>query len=61
MTTLIQRRKDYLHTRKVVRVTSVEITSWFKKFLKMVQILENPTQLKKYDKSNVVKKLPIVF
>lgn len=49
MTTLIQRRNDYLHTRKVVRVTSEEITSWFKKFLKMVQILENPPKLKHYD------------
>ena len=45
MSTLIQRRNDYLHTRKVVRVTSEEIKSWFKKLQKMIEIIQNPPKL----------------
>ena len=48
MTTLIKRRNDYLHTRKVVRVTSEESKSWFKKLQKMIEIIQNPPNLREY-------------
>ena len=46
MSTLIQRRNDYLHTRKVVRVTSEEIKSWFNKLRRMIEFIQSPPKLK---------------
>lgn len=61
MSTLITRRNDYLHTRRVVRVTSEEITSWFKKLQKMIEIIQNPPELRRFNRNNVIENLQNAF
>ncbi len=41
MNTLIQRRNDYLHTRQVITITSEQITSWFNKLRRMIEIVNH--------------------
>lgn len=41
MKKLIDKRNDYLHSRKNITVNQQEIVSWFTKLLKMIQIIKN--------------------
>jgi len=60
MQVMIDKRNNYMHNEPVV-VTQVEIKTWFKKLLKMIEIIENPINLRLYDKNNVTKNLQNMF
>ena len=46
MIKLITKRNSYLHSRVDVNVNEHEIVSWFRKLLKIIQIIQNPPNLK---------------
>jgi DNA-binding NarL/FixJ family response regulator len=54
---MIIKRNDYLHSNKKVVVNSNEIKSWYKKLFKMIKIIQNPPNLKRYDASDIVSNL----
>jgi hypothetical protein len=47
MKKLIDKRNDYMHSRKNITVNSQEIVSWFSKLLKMIETIENPPKFNK--------------
>ncbi len=49
MEKLIRKRNDYMHSRKLITVNSQEIVSWFTKLSKMIEIIENPPSIRKYE------------
>jgi CheY-like chemotaxis protein len=54
MKKLIDKRNDYLHSRKDITVNQHEIVHWFSKLLKMIEIIENPPKLRKYEEEYLV-------
>jgi hypothetical protein len=61
MKTMIDKRNDYLHSRQEVSIGKEEIVSWFKKLLKMIEIIGNPPDLRRYDAGNMVQNLNDAF
>lgn len=57
MKKLIDKRNDYLHSKKDIIVTSDDIISWLKKYERMIDIIQNPINHKIYDKNNLIKNL----
>lgn len=49
MKKLIDKRNDYLHSRKDIIVNQQEILHWFLKLLKMIEIIKNPPKIRKYE------------
>jgi CheY-like chemotaxis protein len=58
---MIDKRNKYLHAREEVAISKEEIVSWFNKLLKMIEIIEKPPLLRKYDVSNIVQNLNDAF
>ena len=54
MEKLIRKRNDYMHSRKLISVNSQEIVSWFAKLLKMIEIIENPPSIRKYEEDCLI-------
>ena len=61
MKKLIDKRNDYLHSRKEVQVSSQEIVSWFETYLKMLQTIQNSPNLRVYDRNNLLGNLQDKF
>lgn len=49
MKKLIDKRNDYMHSRKLITVNSREIVSWFTKLFEMIEIIRNPPKIRKYE------------
>ncbi len=49
MKKLIDKRNDYLHSRKDITVNHQEIVSWFAKLSEMIEIIRNPPKIRKYE------------
>jgi len=60
MSVMIDKRNKYMH-KKPVNVKEEEIVNWFKKLHTMIQIIQNPPNLKKYDKNNLLENLQNKF
>ena len=58
---MIKKRNNYLHSNEKVSISKEEVVSWFNKILKMIVILENPPNLRRYDTGNMVQNLNDVF
>ena len=43
-----------MHSRKLIIVNSQEIVSWFSKLLKMIEIIENPPSIRKYEEDCLI-------
>lgn len=54
MEKLIRKRNDYMHSRKLITVNSQEIVSWFTKLSKMIEIIENPPSIRKYEEDCLI-------
>ena len=54
MKKLIDKRNDYMHSRKLITVNSQEIVSWFTKLSKMIEIIENPPSIRKYEEDCLI-------
>lgn len=52
--TLISKRNDYLHTRQIVNVNDEQITSWFNKIRRMIEIIQTPPNLIVYNRNNMI-------
>ncbi|WP_121628762.1 response regulator [Poseidonibacter antarcticus] len=61
MKKLIDKRNDYLHSRRNILVTDKEIVKWFKKLEKMIQIIDNPPKIRTYNVTNVLENLQNMF
>ncbi len=61
MKKMVEKRNDYLHSRKEVEVSRDEIKSWFNKLLKMIEVIENPPKLRKYNTANMAENLNNAF
>jgi CheY-like chemotaxis protein len=57
---MIEKRNNYMH-KKSVTVDQKEIVNWFKKLQAMIQIIQNPPNLKKYDKNDLIGNLQSKF
>lgn len=58
---MISKRNDYLHTRAIVSVSSDEISSWYKKLFKMMQLIQSPPAIKQYNRNNLLGNLQDKF
>jgi CheY-like chemotaxis protein len=54
MKKLIDKRNDYMHSRKLITVNSQEIISWFTKLFEMIEIIRNPPKIRKYEQDNLI-------
>ena len=54
MEKLIRKRNDYMHSRKLITVNSQEIVSWVTKLSKMIEIIENPPSIRKYEEDCLI-------
>lgn len=61
MRNMIVKRNNYLHSREEVSISKEEVVSWFNKLLKMIEIIENPPALRRYDAGNMVGNLNDIF
>ena len=57
---LIDKRNRYMH-KKPVKVTSKEITKWFEMLNKMIIMVQNPPNLRVYDKNDITNNLQNIF
>lgn len=60
MQVMIDKRNKYMH-KKPVTVDHDEIKSWFEKLYKMIQTIQTPSDLKKYDKNDLIGNLQNKF
>ncbi len=58
---MIAKRNDYLHSRSEFDISKDEIISWFNKFSKMIEIIQNPPRLRSYNTENLVENLSNAF
>lgn len=50
---MVKKRNDYLHTKQTPDIQFKEIVSWFNNLLKMIEIINNPPNLRNYTRGNI--------